>query len=310
MATSWPDLAALELLVAVADHGSLSRGARAVGAAQANASRSIARLERRLGLRLLQRATTGSTLTPAGLLVVEWSRETLVAARSVLDGAAALAGDDDGSLRVVASQTVAEHLLPRWLAAFRGAHPQARVAVEVGNTATTLDRVRSGTCDVGFVEGPTAPRGVRHTVVAHDELVLVADPSHPWARRGRPVRDDELASGGLVTRETGSGTRAALEATLGREVLSSLELPSNAAVRVAVSSGAGPSVLSLLAVADAVRSGALVRVDLERGPLRRPLRAVWSGPRRPAGAAGELVALARSSRDTTAAAAGDPSRRS
>ena len=77
----WPDLAAVEALVAVADHGSLAAAARATGMAQPNVSRSVARLERRFGLPLISRSTTGASLTPQGLLVVEWSRELLAAAR-------------------------------------------------------------------------------------------------------------------------------------------------------------------------------------------------------------------------------------
>ena len=59
----WPDLAAVEALVAVADHGSLAAAARATGMAQPNVSRSIARLERRFALPLINRSTTGATLT-------------------------------------------------------------------------------------------------------------------------------------------------------------------------------------------------------------------------------------------------------
>ncbi len=294
MPASWPDLTAVELLVAVADHGSLSAGARAVGMAQPNATRSVARLERRLGIPLLHRSTSGSTLTPAGLLVVEWSRDLLRAASAMLDGAAGLAVDGGAGLAVAASQTIAEQLLPRWLAAFRARHPDVTITVAVQNSESVLDQVRRGRCDLGFVEGPQAPRDLNHAVVAQDELVLVVAPGHPWARRRTPVSTVELVEVGLVTRESGSGTRTALEDAVG-VVAPTLELASNAAVRVAVQAGSGPAVLSRHAVLDAVTNGTLVEVAAADLPIRRALRAVWTGPTRPPALVAELVATARSS---------------
>ncbi|RLY91661.1 LysR family transcriptional regulator [Kocuria tytonicola] len=290
----WPDLAALELLVAVADHGSLAAGARAVEMAQPNASRSMARLERSVGVPLLQRSTRGSTLTPAGLLVTDWARSVVTAARRLVDGAALLGQDASGtlSLRVSASQTVAEHLLPRWLAGVRSAFPDSRVQVTVHNSHDVVQDVLHGTADVGFIESPKPPSGVHRAVVARDELVLVVHPQHPWAARHDPVSTAELAATPLITREAGSGTRMALDEALGRPVEALLEMPSNAAVRVSVQAGSAPAVLSRLAVEDALAAGTLVQVPAVLD-LHRELRAVWIGPRRTQGLAAELIAEAQ-----------------
>ena len=290
----WPDVAALEILVAVADHGSLAAAARAVDTAQPSASRSIARLERALGVVLLHRSTQGSTLTPSGLLVTEWARTVVAASRQLVDGAALLAQDTSRtrSLRVSASQTVAEHLLPRWLAALRAAHPEARVRVTVHNSHDVARDVLRGAADVGFIESPQPHPGLHHLVVANDELVLVVHPHHPWAGRPAPVTVAELLDTALITREAGSGTRLALDDALGRPATSLVELPSNAAVRVSVQAGSGPAVLSRLAVDDAVAAGTLVQVPTVLD-LHRPLRALWNGPRRTQGLIAELIALAQ-----------------
>lgn len=304
--TRWPDLAALELLVATADHGSLGAGARACSMDQPNASRSIGRLERRLGVQLLVRSTTGSTLTPAGLLVVDWARDLLAAARVLVDGAGTLTAAGS-SLVVAASQTVAEHLLPAWLVRLRERRPATSVRVQVLNSAEVVQEVLHGRCGVGFTEDPRPPRGAHHLVVAHDELVAVVAPGHPWSRRRRAVTPAELATAGLVTREPGSGTRVALDRALGSDgpVVPGLELASNAAIRVSVAAGSGAAVLSGLAVAEALASGALVRVPLEGLDLRRRLRAVWTGPTRLGGEPGELVEIARAwGRQRVAATAG------
>lgn len=282
--------------MAVADHGSLSAAARALGMAQPNASRSVARLERRLGLRLLHRSTGGSTLTPGGVLVVEWSRTLLGAADDLVRNATTLSQEGSGALTVTASQTIAEQLLPGWLAALRATSPAVRVDVHVANTTTVLSELHSGEADLGFIEGPI-PRGSAHvTTVGEDELVLVVAPTHPWARRRRPISSADLQDGSLITREPGSGTRRVLDEALGTPVRPHLELGSNAAVRVAVLSGAGPAVLSRLAVKDALAAGTLVEIRLDGLDLHRRLRAAWTGPRHLSGPAAHLVRIAVASR--------------
>lgn len=288
----WPDLSALEVLVAVVDHGSLSAAARALRIAQPNASRSVTRLEHSLGLPLLRRSTTGSAPTPEGLLVVEWARTLLGSADDLLSNARTLSHRGAGTIAVSASQTISEHLLPGWLAAFRALSPEVRVTLRVTNTAAVLEDLLVGGCDLGFIEGPI-PRGAAHlATVGQDELVLVFSPGHPWARGHRAVGPEDLHDGVLVTRESGSGTRRVLDDALGRPVTPQLELGSNAAVRVAVLSGAGPAVLSRLAVAEAIAGGSLVEIPIGGVRLRRRLCAAWTGPRALGGPAGALVRIA------------------
>lgn len=291
------DLSVLQLLVRVAEQGSLGAAARGAGMAQPNVSRSLARLERRLGLSLLQRSPSGSTLTTEGSLVVEWARDVLDAAERLRTGAAALVGERSSQLTVAASMTVAEHLLPTWLAAHHRAHADLTVRVEVHNSYDVFDLVRGGSCDLGFVESPGSPHGLHATVVAHDRLVVVVATGHPWTRRRRSLTAAELAATPLIVREPGSGTRLTLESLLDRlglaPVAPALELSSNAAIRGSVAAGVAPAVLSDLAVADALRAGDLVTIPVDDLDLRRPLRAIWRPPRRLTGPAGDLVGLAR-----------------
>jgi DNA-binding transcriptional LysR family regulator len=138
--------------------------------------------------------------------------------------------------------------------------------------------------DLGFVEGPSAPRGLRSRVVAADRLAVVVRPGHPWARRRSPVRPAELADTPLVEREEGSGTRqalrAALTASLGRGTqlaAPALRLSTTTAARQAVRAGAGPAVLSLLAVRENVAAGLLAVIPVPGLDLGRKLRGVWVG---------------------------------
>ena len=127
--------------------------------------------------------------------------------------------------------------------------------------------------------------------------MLVTAPDHPWARRRRPVTAAELGAARLVTRESGSGTRVALDDALGEygPITPELELPSNAAVRVSVASGAGPAVLSRLAVQDSIARGDMREILVVGLDLSRSLRAVWTGPKTLRGLSADLVMIARES---------------
>lgn len=273
---TWPALLDLELLIRSDQLGSLSAAARELGLSQPEASRRLARLESDLDLRLLVRTPTGSHLTASGELVAEWSHQLLDQATQWRAGVAALHARASAQLDVAASQTIAEYLAPRWLAQFRATHDGSMPRLEVHNSGRVIELVETGAVALGFSEAPDVTADLQTVVVGRDHLVVVVAPSHPWRRR-RSVTIADLASTPLVVREPGSGTRETLERAMeGHEcVPCALELGSNAAVLSAAASGAGPAVVSALAVRGAVAEGRLYRVHLTGPSLRRDLRAVW-----------------------------------
>lgn len=305
-----PELTALEVLLAIARTGSLGAAARECGLTQQAVSARVASLERQTGVRLVTRTPRGSQLTSAGVVVSHWADRLVQVAHEVEAGLMSLREDSRSRVTVSASLTIAEQLLPRWLVSLRaaslrrGERPPDVVLVAT-NSDHVVEQVLRGEADLGFVEGPTVPRGLRSRVVARDELVLVVPPGHRWARRAAPVTADELCRTPLVMRERGSGTRdsliAALRRNLGdqvRQAEPALELSTTTSVRAAVLAGAGPAVLSRLSVEDDLASGRLHAVPVSGIALRRDLRAVWTGARTPpAGAVRDLlthvVAVAR-----------------
>ena len=298
------DLTALRVLVAVDEQGSISSAARVLGLSQQAVSQRVRALEREVGARLVDRSTRGSALSETGRLVAAWAGEVVDAAARFDVGVAALRAPGGAPLRIAASLTVAEYLLPGWLVRLRAAAVPGADAVEltVVNSAGVADLVRAGTHVLGFVETPHPPHDLRTRTLGRDELVVVVGPEHGWARRATPLTAAELAATSLVTREEGSGTRAALEDALARHLgldvadlpRPSAALPTTAAVRATVAAGAGPAVLSLLAVRDALAARTLVRVPLADLRLTRPLSVVWSPtlPRLPEAARALLELIA------------------
>ena len=297
-----PDLAALEMLLAVARTGSLNAASRQLGITQQAVSARVRAAESRAGVALITRTPRGSALTPEGVVVAEWAARLLAVAGELDAGLAAFRSGHQTRLRVSASLTIAEQLLPGWLvslqdeAGHRG-EPPPEIVLTAANSDTVTALVKAGTADLGFVEGPATPAGLRSRVIGHDELAVVVRPDHPWARRRAPLGPGELAAARIVSREEGSGTRdvltAALSVALGRQVpvTVALALSTTTAVRSAVLAGAGPAVLSELTVAEDIAARRLARVPVTGVDLRRSLRAVWAGGRFPSsGAARDLLA--------------------
>lgn len=291
-----PNLVALDLLESIAELGSLGQAASRHGMSQPAVSMRMSQLERSLGVRLLRRSPAGTELTPEGERVAAIGRRVLGEAQAMMAEVAALAAEKDSRLRVAASLTVAEYLLPGWLSALHRESPSVVLAVEVANSSKVIDRVRDASADVGFVEGHEVPPARMATVaVRSDHLVVVVDPAHPWARRASAVRGAELAGADLIVREPGSGTREVLDHALASwgGAHSWLELGSTAAILAAARRGQGPAVLSALAVAQDVEAGRLVQIPTEEVDLSRALRAVWPAGRPLAPLARRLLNLAR-----------------
>ncbi len=271
------DLVTFELLEQVADRGTVTAAAAAMGITQQAASARLARAEQALGVRLVTRAVTGATLTEHGGMVLEWATPVLEAARRAEISLEALR-NQDSSVVIAASQTIAEYPLPGWLQTLRATTPAVQVRLISGNSAEVVEQVRRGAATLGFIERPEVPKDLRSAQVGADELAIVTAPDHPWA--GRTISPDQLASTPLVIREQGSGTRATLEGWLEREGRSlsvpAAELTTASAIRAAARSGVAPAVLSIRAVEEDLAVGNLARTRVDGPEIRRPFTALWS----------------------------------
>lgn len=311
-----PDLGALDLLRTVARTGSIAAAGRELGLTQQAVSARLRSVEKTVGVELLHRDRRGRRLGPEGALLADWATGVLDAARELDAAIAALRGAErtppgsdgpDGSdvewLEIAASSTVAEFLLPHWLVRLRAElGDDAAVSLAVRSTGHVAAAVLDGVATVGFVEGPELPEGLSAATVSSDRLELVVPPEHPWARRGITVDAGELAATPLVSREQGSGTRMVLDRVLA-EAAPEVERPAPAhemsastAVRESVLAGAGPAVLSRLAVAADIEAGRLVAVSVAGVELTRELRAIWPEGPAPAGRARALLRIATEGR--------------
>jgi DNA-binding transcriptional LysR family regulator len=275
---SAPELAALDLFVSVVDYGSLSRAAAMHYISQPSASAKIRRLERRLGVKLLTRTASGSDPTAAGRKLAARAREVLAAAETFTRTVEEIASAPGPQLKVIASYTMGDYILPRWLRAIGSEVPSVSLAVH--NSTETINRVVAGEAEVGFMCVPDLTEPLEAVPIGRDELVVVVRPDHPWARRLRPLKPEHLAAEPLVLREQSSGTRRQLERLLQPYLPDTppdpvLVLGSTGAIKAAVLDGVAPAALSRFTVMDELERGRLVAVPVEGINFERTLFAIW-----------------------------------
>ena len=252
----------LRIFVGVAEREHMTRAAEALNLTQSAASGAIAAIEARYGVPLFHRVGRGIQLTEAGRAFLEEARAVLGRAAHAETMLADYAGLERGTLRLVASQTIASYWLPPILAAFHTRHPQIAVELAIDNTHGAASQVLSGAAELGFVEGTIDEPALAHWVVGRDPMVLVGC--------GQVERIDEnwLREARWIVREHGSGTRSTFEEVLRTRdfdvagLTIAMTLPSNEAVRTAVEAGAGVAVLSRLVVTRALKAGDLVELPL------------------------------------------------
>lgn len=258
----------LRVFVAVAERQHVTRAAEALNLAQSAVSTAIANIEGRHATKLFHRVGRGIELTEAGRVFLAEARAVLARAEAAELVLADLSGLRRGTLSLQASQTIANHWLPRHLVAFRKTYPEIGVRLSVGNTEQAAAAVREGTAELGFVEGALDDPALASMTVAQDRLLIVVAPGHPLAQVKRPTTKDLLVAE-WVLREAGSGTRSEFEEALDERGIASssltvtLELPSNEALLAAVVAGAGASALSESVVVGALRTCDLVQVGFD-----------------------------------------------
>lgn len=300
-----PQLADLDLLLSVESCGSVGKAAQAHSLSQPAASIRISAMERRLGLRLLERSPTGSKLTAEGEMLAKYARNVMQAARELLEFGSGFQSADAKRLRVAGSPAVSEHLIPEWLNRSGFSFGEARVEVRTGSVDTLDQLIRAGHVDLAFIDGwcqagGQAQKHFRDDLVTRyicdDRLAVVVGSKHPWAKKHSPLTVRELASAPLVLRERGSGLREFTDELLGtaHAPQSYVEFPSNAAIKQAVATSQRVTVLNISTVRSELAEGRLHLVAVDQEMPAKPIYAVWSKRRGLPEYARELVEIAAS----------------
>ena len=181
--------------------------------------------------------------------------------------------EDNGAIRVYASSTIGNYILPGVIARYRRDFPALPLELSVGNSQDVITAVLDFRVDIGLIEGPCHNTEIISEPWLEDELVVFAAPSSPLAQG--PVTLEQLAAAPWILRERGSGTREIVDYLLLSHLPKfemAMELGNSEAIKHAVRHGLGISCLSRRVIDEQLQAGTLSEVAV---PLPRLVRTLW-----------------------------------
>lgn len=196
----------LELFLVAAKLKNFSRAADQMSISQPAFSAQIIKLEKILGAPLFERIGRRLELTEAGTVFERYAQQTLATLREGKQAIDDMSQKVIGTLRIGASTTIANYVLPEYLGTYKMKYPLGKVEMMVGNTNQIEQALLRNEIDMGLVEGPVKNKGVRTYLFKKDELVVIYSGAHPWKNRDC-ISMEEFQKEPLIIREKGSGTR-------------------------------------------------------------------------------------------------------
>ncbi|HVC14445.1 MAG TPA: LysR substrate-binding domain-containing protein [Acidimicrobiales bacterium] len=279
------DLRHLQAIVGIADTGSFSAAAAALGTVQSNVSAHVARLERELEVALVDRAS--GRLTEEGEVVVSRARRMIAELDAMVADVVAMRQEVRGRVRLGMIGTTGRWLVPRLFDALRARHPQIRLTVTDGTNTTLEVQLASGQLDLAAVTLPVHNDELTTFALFDEDLVLVVRATDPLARRDAPLPLDALAGIELLLPAPGTALRDEMDAAAraaGVELRPSMELDGLRMIASLTFDGHGPSILPATAVpAHLRREFRLLRIaglPPRRVGVALPLRGAPSAPTR------------------------------
>jgi DNA-binding transcriptional LysR family regulator len=258
---------------AVARLGSVSRAAEEVALSQSAASMALKELEDGLSTKLFHRHGRKMILNENGRRLQPKAHSLILLAAEIRRPESE---ELEGMLRVAASTTIGNYILPECSAAFLSRHPKVRLVISILTITETVDRVEAMSVDLGLVETACSRKTLLAEPVGHDRAVVFAAATHPMARRGQ-VSMADLRAASWCLREGLSATRVHLTAALGANSLGGPGLDirfvanTNEAIKAAVAAGLGLGFASTRVIAREAAVGELVVIEASSVTLDRRL---------------------------------------
>src|SRR5262245_28373996 len=199
------DLLQLEHFLAVVEEHTFTRAAERVGRTQPAISQSIKKLEEEVGTPLFARDVHEVSLTEAGRVLVEYARKMVRARDDAMRDVGALKTLKTGTLNIAAHESAAVYLLPDPLRCYLTRFPDVKVGIFRSRLTDIPRQVLDREVDIGFVKDEPGFHDLKWVDVHADEMILVASPGHPLARRAK-VRVRDLGSEHFVVHHLCSTT--------------------------------------------------------------------------------------------------------
>jgi len=258
----------LRLFIAFAEHGSITRAARAAHVTQPTVSMQLKELGDAVGLPLYEKVGGRLHLTGTGEELLKTARAMVDEWAAFAQRIAAMKGLARGRLRLAVVST-ASYFVPKMLGSFCSRRPEIEVALEISNRDGIVARMRENRDDLYIMSVPPADIDLERHAFLRNPLVVIGPTTHPLAG-GKPVTIAKLAAERFILRERGSGTRMACDAHFaqcGFQPRVQLEIGSNEAIKQAVAAGVGIAIISRHALAADAGGPRLATLSVKGFPL-------------------------------------------
>ena len=260
----------LQIFEAIAQHGSFTRAAEELFLTQPTVSQQMKQLTKAIGVPLYEQIGKRIYLTDAGKAVLEVGRDISQRFNDLEMTLADIKGLKQGNLKLAAI-TTAKYFVPRILGTFRQRYPGINISLQIANRQQILDRLSDNLDDLYFIGQPPENLEINLRHFLDNPLVVIAPRNHPLAQE-KLISLERLIEEPLIMRESGSGTRMAVESFFAENRLKmrvEMEIGSNEAIKQAIVGGLGLSILSRHSLALEGPQGPLVVLDVEGFPIQK-----------------------------------------
>jgi len=255
----------LEIFKKVAEVKSFSKAAEDLFLSQPAVSSHIRNLENEFGTKLIYRSSKHVELTPAGEILYEQACKIIKQYQEAKEKINQIQSIVSGKLRIGASFTVGEYILPELVSQTAARYPNLNISVTIANTEEIAQEIKQNRIDIALVEGEVKGKEFQVEPFMVDEMVLIAKPGHPLVKSEK-VSAEDLQDQVWILRESGSGTRQFSDQfiqTLNLRLKHSYVFSSNTGVKAAVINGLGIALVSKLIVQKEIKAGELAIIPLE-----------------------------------------------
>ncbi len=240
------NLEALKTFTTLAEEKNFTSTSKKLLISQPSVSLHIKNLEEELNTKLFWRTTKQLKITPEGIVLYDKARQVLRLVEQMNAEIKQRQGKVSGVLKVGASFTAGEYLLPRILSSLTQKYPDMKLEIEIGNTNHVADRINTMELDIGIIEGDIMYPDSRSDTFFIDELFIVASCDHPLTVK-KKVDIQSLQDQTWIKREEGSNLRVFLDQFLSSNHIRekhTIVYNSNEGIKEAIIHGAGMSLLS------------------------------------------------------------------
>jgi len=285
------DLRQLEILQAIAETGSFTASGKKLHVSQSAISRQILLLEEELGEPLFLRVGRQVRMTPAAENLVQLGKRVFQDVRETVGAITDRTRTLRGTLRLAGGMTVCLYMFPPLLKHLRRVHPQLDVRLTVATAARSVDEIRAGRVDAGLLTLPVEESDLVTVPVLREELLLLAMPTHPLAKK-KKVLPSDLSAQPFVLFEAGSATRRVIDSFFLTEKVEPtvvMDTENVEIIKAMVRAGLGISIVPYQAIAREVRAGQFFCARIEGHQLVRETGWVYARANRVPRMINELV---------------------